>query len=244
MRGRKAAQHPTTVSALRIGYDEAPLAPPGGRRRRHSSYRRVSSLAASPSFMVLRYGTIPRSSRLTGGLADTVNPGQRCRPEGRCRVPACSFNPITARCAFRRHAAPDATSLSAFTAKAMVWASLQRNAMRHPVGWASSAPHNMPHFTEDARYQLHDTKTRDHDRRPGCSSRRDFRWRRRQFRGLLASMRGSMDAVPVLRATGSREVARHRNCPSATADVWHGYVSGPRGPDSFTATAPHGSYEP
>lgn len=80
----------------------------------------------------LRYGTIPLVA-LTGGLADTVI---NASPAGVLAGVATGiqFNPITAdalRSAFTR--------LCDLYADAPLWARLQKNAMRHPVGWGPSA---------------------------------------------------------------------------------------------------------
>ena len=80
----------------------------------------------------LRYGTIPLVA-LTGGLADTVinaNPAAMARDV----ATGIQFSPITANAlsnAFAR--------LSDLYAQPKIWGALQRNAMKQPVGWETSA---------------------------------------------------------------------------------------------------------
>jgi starch synthase len=80
----------------------------------------------------LRYGTVPLVA-LTGGLADTViNASPAALAAG--VATGLQFHPVTAdslRGALAR--------LCDLYADADAWAGLQRNAMRQPVGWASSA---------------------------------------------------------------------------------------------------------
>ena len=80
----------------------------------------------------LRYGTLPLVA-LTGGLADTViNASPAALAIG--VATGVQFNPITAQ------ALSDALStLCALYAKPAVWKKMQRNAMKHPVGWDTSA---------------------------------------------------------------------------------------------------------
>ena len=124
-----AAKHPNV--AVHIGYDEA------------LSHR---MMAGGDAILVpsrfepcgltqlygLRYGTIPLVA-LTGGLADTVIPANDAGLKAGVAT-GVQFHPVTSDALahamidlVRLHAQPD------------VWAGLQRNAMRHPVGWTLSA---------------------------------------------------------------------------------------------------------
>ncbi|MEP1696327.1 MAG: glycogen synthase GlgA, partial [Paracoccaceae bacterium] len=80
----------------------------------------------------LRYGTIPLVA-LTGGLADTVinaNPAAMARDV----ATGVQFHPITA------HALSNAFArLCHLYAQPKIWGALQRNAMKQPVGWETSA---------------------------------------------------------------------------------------------------------
>lgn len=80
----------------------------------------------------LRYGTVPLVA-LTGGLADTVinaNPAAMARGV----ATGLQFYPIEA------NALSDAfAKLCDLFAQPKVWGALQRNAMKQPVGWATSA---------------------------------------------------------------------------------------------------------
>lgn len=126
---QKAATHPNV--AVRIGYDEA------------LSHR---LMAGGDAILVpsrfepcgltqlygLRYGTIPLVA-LTGGLADTVIPANDAGLKTGVAT-GLQFYPVTSDALahamidlVRLHAQPD------------IWAALQKNAMRHPVDWASSA---------------------------------------------------------------------------------------------------------
>ncbi|MGR3466081.1 glycogen synthase GlgA [Limimaricola sp.] len=117
--------------AVRIGYDEA------------LSHRLIAGADAilvpsrfEPCGLTqlygLRYGTIPLVA-LTGGLADTViNASPAAIDRG--VATGLQFHPVTAdplAVAFDRlcdlHAQPE------------IWSQMQANAMRQPVGWASSA---------------------------------------------------------------------------------------------------------
>lgn len=81
----------------------------------------------------LRYGTIPVVA-YTGGLADTVIPTS---PAGlRAGVATgVQFHPVTADAMSRA-----LDRLCAHFRDRDLWLTLQKNAMRHPVGWESSAP--------------------------------------------------------------------------------------------------------
>lgn len=80
----------------------------------------------------LRYGTIPVVA-YTGGLADTVIPTS---PAGlRARVATgIQFHPVTADAMSRA-----LDRLCSHYRDRDLWLTLQKNAMRHPVGWESSA---------------------------------------------------------------------------------------------------------
>lgn len=81
----------------------------------------------------LRYGTLPVVA-LTGGLADTVIPANDAAIRAGVAT-GLQFHPVTAGAlgnALER--------LAALHAEPAVWTRMQRNAMRHPVGWAASAP--------------------------------------------------------------------------------------------------------
>jgi starch synthase len=125
----RAAAEPNL--AVKIGYDEA------------LSHRMV---AGGDSILVpsrfepcgltqlygLRYGTIPLVA-LTGGLADTViNASPAALAQG--VATGIQFRPITAESlsnAFNR--------LCDLYADTKAWATLQKNAMKQPVGWETSA---------------------------------------------------------------------------------------------------------
>ena len=126
---REAASHPAV--AVRLGYD-------GGLAKR--------LVAGGDAILVpsrfepcgltqlygLRYGTIPVVA-LTGGLADTVVPAN---PAGvRAGVAnGLQFHPVTADALGRALA-----DLCALFRDKDTWRTMQRNAMRQPVGWDSSA---------------------------------------------------------------------------------------------------------
>ncbi|WP_421979353.1 glycogen synthase GlgA [Roseibium sp.] len=80
----------------------------------------------------LRYGTLPVVSR-TGGLADTVIDANDAAIKAGCAT-GFQFAPVTA--AALSDAIDRACTLFADRKR---WAALMRNAMRHPVGWDSSA---------------------------------------------------------------------------------------------------------
>lgn len=125
----RAAQEPNL--AVKIGYDEA------------LSHRMMAGGDAvlvpsrfEPCGLTqlygLRYGTVPLVA-LTGGLSDTViNASPAALTQG--VATGVQFNPITADAlanAFIR--------LSDLYAAAETWEKLQKNAMKQPVGWETSA---------------------------------------------------------------------------------------------------------
>ena len=126
-----AAADPARV-AVRIGYDEA-LA--------HRMIAGGDAILVPSRFEPcgltqlygLRYGTLPVVA-LTGGLADTVITAN----DAALRAGAATglqFHPVTAAAlgeALER--------LATLHADRAAWTTMQRNAMRHPVGWAASAP--------------------------------------------------------------------------------------------------------
>ena len=125
----KAAKHPNV--AVHIGYDEA------------LSHRLI---AGSDAILVpsrfepcgltqlygLRYGSVPLVA-LTGGLADSIIPANDAGLAAGVAT-GIQFNPVTSDAL-----AQALIKLCDLYAQADVWAKLQRNAMRHPVGWANSA---------------------------------------------------------------------------------------------------------
>ncbi|MEO0637742.1 MAG: glycogen synthase GlgA [Pseudomonadota bacterium] len=127
---RDAAQRYDHVS-VRIGYDEA------------LSHRMVAGGDAilvpsrfEPCGLTqlygLRYGTLPLVS-LTGGLADTVI---NASPAAMARGVATGiqFSPTTAQSLSNAF-----TRLVTLYGQPKVWKQMQRNAMKQPVGWGSSA---------------------------------------------------------------------------------------------------------
>jgi starch synthase len=126
-----AASHPDRV-AVRIGYDEA-LA--------HRMIAGGDAILVPSRFEPcgltqlygLRYGTLPVVA-LTGGLADTViNANDAGMKAG--VATGIQFHPVTAAAlgeALER--------VAELHADREAWTAMQRNAMRHPVGWAASAP--------------------------------------------------------------------------------------------------------
>lgn len=124
-----AAKHPHV--AVKIGYDEA------------LSHRMIAGADAIlvPSrfepcgltqLYALRYGTVPLVAS-TGGLADTVIPANDAGLKAGVAT-GIQFSPITSDAL--AHAMIDLCKLYA---QPKTWAVLQRNAMRHPVGWQGSA---------------------------------------------------------------------------------------------------------
>lgn len=80
----------------------------------------------------LRYGTLPLVA-LTGGLADTVIPATPATTAMQVAT-GVQFNPVTS------HALAGAlTRLCDLYDQPKLWAKLQRNAMKQPVGWENSA---------------------------------------------------------------------------------------------------------
>lgn len=126
---REAASHPQV--SVRIGYDEA------------LSHRMIAGADAilvpsrfEPCGLTqlygLRYGTIPLVA-LTGGLADSVIPASDAGLKAGVAT-GIQFHPVTA------DALSDALiQLCDLFADKATWLKMQRNAMRHPVGWAASA---------------------------------------------------------------------------------------------------------
>lgn len=118
--------------AVRIGYDEA------------LSHRLIAGGDAVivPSrfepcgltqLFGLRYGTIPVVS-LTGGLADTVIPANDAGLTAGVAT-GLQFHPVEAEAL-----SGALTRLCGLYADKSAWSRMQRRAMRHPVGWAASAP--------------------------------------------------------------------------------------------------------
>lgn len=126
---RDAARHPCV--SVTIGYDEA-LA----RRMIAGGDAILVPSRFEPCGLTqlygLRYGTIPLVA-LTGGLADTVIPANDAALKAGCST-GIQFNPIdshTLACAL--------VEMTELFADKRLWSKLQRNAMRHPVGWDRSA---------------------------------------------------------------------------------------------------------
>jgi starch synthase len=126
---RAAAAHANV--AVRIGYDEA------------LSHRLIAGGDAilvpsrfEPCGLTqlygLRYGTLPLVA-LTGGLADTVINASPAALAAGCAT-GIQFHPITAD-ALRGAI----TRLCDLYADRPTWATMQANATKHPVGWATSA---------------------------------------------------------------------------------------------------------
>ncbi len=127
---RAAASHPNV--GVHIGYDEG---------RSHRMIAGADAILVPSRFEPcgltqlygLRYGTLPVVAR-TGGLADTVIDANPVALASGVAT-GVQFHPVTADAiagAFARlldlWRVPD------------VWAKMQRNAMRQPVGWEASAP--------------------------------------------------------------------------------------------------------
>ncbi|MFN7224891.1 MAG: glycogen synthase GlgA [Paracoccaceae bacterium] len=125
-----AAAHPGRV-AVRIGYDEG---------LSHRLFAGADAVLVPSRFEPcgltqmygLRYGTLPVVAA-TGGLADTVI-GVSPATLAAGVATGVVFHPTDAL-AFRQAL----TKLVAVHAQPKLWAKLQRNAMTHPVGWATSA---------------------------------------------------------------------------------------------------------
>ncbi len=124
-----AEKHPNV--AIRIGYDEAlaRLLIEGGDAILVPSRFEPCGLT---QLYGLRYGTIPVVA-YTGGLADTVIPAS---PAGlRAGVATgIQFHPATADAMSRA-----LDQLCRLYRQPDLWLKMQRNAMRHPVGWDQSA---------------------------------------------------------------------------------------------------------
>ena len=124
-----AERHPNL--AVKIGYDEA---------LSHQLIAGGDAILVPSRFEPcgltqlygLRYGTLPLVA-LTGGLADTViNASPAALTAG--VATGVQFYPVTAQ------ALSDAfTTLCALYADAPTWKKMQRNAMKQPVGWDTSA---------------------------------------------------------------------------------------------------------
>ena len=126
-----AAAHPGHVG-VRIGYDEA---------LSHRIYAGADAVLVPSRFepcgltqlYALRYGALPVVAR-TGGLADTVIHANAAAIAAGCATGlahsansvAALENALTELCTLWRHKP--------------TYARLQRNAMKHPVGWEASAP--------------------------------------------------------------------------------------------------------
>ena len=80
----------------------------------------------------LRYGTLPVVAR-TGGLADTVIDANEAARAADCAT-GVQFSPVTAQAL--THAIAHTCDLFTDTKE---WAGMMRRAMRHPVGWETSA---------------------------------------------------------------------------------------------------------
>ncbi len=129
---RQAAADAPDRVAVRIGYDEA-LAHrlvAGGDAILVPSRFEPCGLT---QMYGLRYGTLPVVA-LTGGLADTVIPANDAALKAGVAT-GLQFHPVTAG------ALGDALErLAALYRDVPAWERMQRNAMKHPVGWAASAP--------------------------------------------------------------------------------------------------------
>ena len=126
---RASDAHPL-VSA-RIGYDEG---------LSHAMFAGADAVLVPSRFEPcgltqlygLRYGAVPVVA-LTGGLADTVIPANAAAlREG--VATGMQFHPVTANAL-----AHSLIGLCELYADAPQWQRLQRNAMKHPVGWEASA---------------------------------------------------------------------------------------------------------
>ncbi len=126
-----AAKHPNL--SVRIGYDEA---------LSHQMMAGGDAVLVPSRFEPcgltqlygLRYGAVPLVA-LTGGLADTViNASPAALAVG--VATGVQVYPVTAQALANGFA-----QLCALYAQPPVWAAMQRNAMKQPVGWDSSAAH-------------------------------------------------------------------------------------------------------
>jgi starch synthase len=128
---RQAAERDPAI-AVRIGYDEA---------LSHRMFAGADAVLVPSRFEPcgltqlygLRYGAIPVVA-LTGGLADSVVPANDAGLRAGV-ANGIQFHPVTTE-ALRGALA----RLADLFADRKAWAQMQKNAMRHPVGWAASAP--------------------------------------------------------------------------------------------------------
>ena len=126
-----AAAHPGKV-AVRIGYDES---------LSHRFYAGADAVLVPSRFepcgltqlYALRYGALPVVAR-TGGLADTVIDANAAALAAGCAT-GISHDPGSIPAL-----AEALARLCRLHADPATYARLQRNALRHPVGWDSSAP--------------------------------------------------------------------------------------------------------
>ena len=126
-----AARHPGKV-AVRIGYDES---------LSHRMYAGADAVLVPSRFEPcgltqmygLRYGAVPVVAR-TGGLADTVIDANAAALAAGCATGILHApGSIQALAHALRH-------LCALYAQPETFRKIQRNAMKHPVGWEASAP--------------------------------------------------------------------------------------------------------
>lgn len=139
---RSAAAQASGRVAVRIGYDEA-LAHrliAGGDAILVPSRFEPCGLT---QLYGLRYGTLPVVA-LTGGLADTVIPANDAALRAGVAT-GVQFHPVTAEAL----AEALAETCRLFRDRA-AWERMQRNAMRHPVGWGASAPQYAALYAEIA----------------------------------------------------------------------------------------------
>ncbi|NNE79726.1 MAG: glycogen synthase GlgA [Silicimonas sp.] len=126
---RAADAHPFV--SVRIGYDED---------LSHRMFAGADAVLVPSRFEPcgltqlygLRYGTVPVVA-LTGGLADTVIPANTAAMRDGVAT-GLQFHPVTARAL-----ANSLMDLRAIYADAPQWSRIQRNGMKHPVGWDVSA---------------------------------------------------------------------------------------------------------
>ena len=137
----KAADAHAHVS-VHIGYDEA---------RSHRMFAGADAVLVPSRFEPcgltqlygLRYGAIPVVA-LTGGLADTVIPANTAALKDGVAT-GLQFNPITADAL-----AHSLIQLCDLYSDASQWTRLQRNAMKHSVGWDASASRYAALYDETA----------------------------------------------------------------------------------------------
>ncbi|MDG3042213.1 glycogen synthase GlgA [Roseicyclus marinus] len=125
----RAADHPQV--AVRLGYDEglARLLIEGGDAILVPSRFEPCGLT---QMYGLRFGTLPLVA-YTGGLVDTVIDATPAGLRARAAT-GMQFHPVTAEALSRA-----LDRLCDLYARPDLWLSMQRNAMRHPVGWDQSA---------------------------------------------------------------------------------------------------------